>query len=154
MAGRRRAPEPRPLWTCPRCGHRFITAHMWHSCARYRLARHFTGKPPVIRRMFQRVRGLLRRCGPVTVYAQKTRIVFQVRVRFGGVQARNRWLDVGLWLERQAEHPRLVRVEPFAAYDSHGYGHWFRFTAPEQIDRAFARLAREAYATGCQAGQR
>ena len=25
------------LWRCPRCGHEFVTAHMWHSCSSHAL---------------------------------------------------------------------------------------------------------------------
>ena len=140
----------RPLWTCPRCGHQFITPNMWHSCGRWRLADHFAGKPRVIRQLFNRLCKVVRECGPVTIYAQKTRIVFQVRVRFGGVIARYHWLEAGLWLERRAQHPTLQRVQPFAAYNSHGYGHFFRLTALNQLDDDFAAFVREAYAVGCQ----
>ena len=24
----------RPLWVCPKCGHRFVTKNLWHSCVR------------------------------------------------------------------------------------------------------------------------
>ena len=37
-------PKP-PLWKCPRCGHRFVTKNLSHSCVRVRLADHFRGKP-------------------------------------------------------------------------------------------------------------
>ena len=38
------AKEPmRPLWRCGKCGHRFVTKNLWHSCGRYRLADHFKG---------------------------------------------------------------------------------------------------------------
>ncbi|MFQ6044883.1 MAG: hypothetical protein ACE5PT_00810 [Gemmatimonadales bacterium] len=45
---------------------------------------------PVVRKLFNGVKALVRECGPVTVYAQKTRIVFMVRVRFAGVTVRKR----------------------------------------------------------------
>lgn len=80
----------RPLWTCPRCGHRFVTRNIWHSCGRYRIADHFVVAQPVVRKLFNGVKALVRECGPVTVYAQKTRIVFMVRVRFAGVTVRKR----------------------------------------------------------------
>lgn len=96
-----------PLWTCPKCGHRFVTRNLWHSCGRYRIADHFTGADPMVRRLFDRFTELVRRNGPVTIYAQKTRIVCQVRVRFGGAMVRKRWLNIGLWLTHQAEHPAL-----------------------------------------------
>jgi hypothetical protein len=74
---------------------------MWHSCTRYRVDDHFTGKDPIVRKLFDRYLALVRRCGPVTVYAQKTRIVFQNRVRFAGAAPRNRWLEGRLWLKRR-----------------------------------------------------
>jgi hypothetical protein len=78
---------------------------MWHSCGRYLLADHFDGKVPQVRKMFNRFRTMVKECGPVTIYPQKTRITCQVRVRFASDVARKRWLDVGLWLTRLVEHP-------------------------------------------------
>jgi len=146
-------PRKRPLWTCPRCGHRFVTRGMWHSCRRVPVAAHFAGKPRILRAAFRRLVALVRACGPVTVYAQKTRIVFQVRVRFGGVVVRARSLETALWLERKADHPTLRRIQPFSEYNSHGYGHYFRLGSPADLDDAFARLIREAYRVGCQEGR-
>ena len=80
------------LWRCPKCGHRFVTKNLWHSCGRYRLADHFKGKPPALRRTFDRFVRLAKACGPVTVYAQKTRIVLQARVRFAGAVVRSGWV--------------------------------------------------------------
>jgi hypothetical protein len=74
----------KPLWRCGKCGHRFVTRNLWHSCGRYRLADHFKGKPRTLRQTFNRFVGLARASGPVTVYAQKTRSVIQARVRFAG----------------------------------------------------------------------
>lgn len=134
----------KPLWRCGKCGHRFVTRNLWHSCGRYRLADHFKGKPRTLRQTFDRFAGLARACGPVTVYAQKTRIVIQARVRFAGVVVRRDWLDAGLWLKRRVEHPCLTRVESFGRL---GYGHHFRLRQPADADVALARLVREAYFT-------
>jgi hypothetical protein len=143
-----RATRP-PLWTCPRCGHRFVTRNLWHSCGRHSLDSHFAGKDPAVRRAFDRVCELLRRRDAVTFSAQRTRIVFQLRMRFGSAIARRRWLQVGFALPRVARHPRCVRV--------HHWGpgliaHTFRFERPEQVDRAFAKLLPEACAIGRQDG--
>ncbi|HTH63163.1 MAG TPA: hypothetical protein VL563_00670 [Gemmatimonadales bacterium] len=64
--------------------------------------------------------------GPVTVYAQATRIVLQARVRFASVVVHGEWLDVGLWLRRRVrQRPRAHRGlrssgirRPFPARDS------------------------------------
>jgi hypothetical protein len=137
----------RPLWRCPKCGHEFVTRNLWHSCARYRLEDHFAGKPPELRQAFDRYVEIARACGPVTVYAQKTRIVIQARVRFAGAIVRGHWLDAGMWLKRRVEHPLLVRVESFGRL---GYGHHFRLRSAADVDEALAQLMREAYAVGQQ----
>lgn len=131
------------LWKCPECGHRFVTRNLWHSCGRYRIADHFRGKDPVVQRMFRKFVRLVRSCGPATVYAQKTRIVCMTRVRFAGAVARKRTLRCGLWLTRKVDHPKLQHTETFGP---HSYGHHFVFADPADLDSAFAKLVREAYA--------
>ena len=137
----------RPLWRCPECGHSFVTKNLWHSCGRYRLADHFDGKPAARLATFRRWVAVARRCGPVTVYAQKTRIVLQVRVRFSGAVVRKDWLDVHLWLRRPIEHPRLIHSESFGRI---GYAHRFRLERPGDIDAALGELVKEAYVIGEQ----
>jgi hypothetical protein len=86
-------------------------------------------------------------CGSLTVYAQKTRVVFMVRVRFGGVVVRKHWLNLALWLTRRIEHPKLDRVETFGPGS---YGHRFRLTDPHEVDAELRTLICEAYAVGRQ----
>src|SRR5437016_6321642 len=143
MSSRRK----KSLWRCPKCGHRFVTRNLWHSCGRYRLADHFRGKSPQLRETFDRFVELARKCGRVTVYAQKTRIVIQARVRFASAVVRKDWLDAGLWLKRRVEHPRLVRVEDFGRL---GFGHHFRLARRTDVDGALAKLMREAHRIGEQ----
>ncbi len=131
------------LWRCPKCGHRFVTRNLWHSCARHRLAEHFAGKPPILRATFRRWSAIARGCGPVTVYAQKTRIVIQARVRFAGAVVRHGWVDASLWLRRRVAHPCLHHIEDLGRL---GYGIHFRLTRPADIDRALVTLMCEAYA--------
>jgi hypothetical protein len=69
-----------PLWRCPRCGHRFVTKNLWHSCVRVPVATHFRGKPVERKHTWDRWLSAARACGPVTTYAQKTRIVIRRRV--------------------------------------------------------------------------
>jgi hypothetical protein len=120
-----------------------VTRNLWHSCGRYRLASHFAGKPAALRAVFRRWVAVARACGPVTVYAQKSRIVIQARVRFAGAVVHAQWLDAALWLKRRVRHPRAYRVEDFGTL---GYGVHFRLTAPGDIDRGLVALMREAYA--------
>jgi len=141
---------PRPLWICPRCRHRFVTANLWHSCGRYKLADHFRGKDPIVRKLFDRFMAVVRRAGRVTMYPQKTRIVCMVRVRFAGASTTRGTLNAHLWLKRRAEHPALRRVE-FIPPGEHL--HYFKFERLGEFDRGFAALVREAYAIGQQGGR-
>jgi hypothetical protein len=142
-------PDPAsPLWVCPRCGHPFVTRNLWHSCGQYALADHFTGKDPALLETFHRLVEVTQGCGPVTVYAQKTRIVMMVRVRFASLVVRKGSLDLGLWLTRKVAHPLLVRTEVFGPRSI--YPH-FRLTKPEEIDSILMDLICEAYQTGRQA---
>jgi hypothetical protein len=132
-----------PLWQCPKCGHRFASRNLWHSCGNYRLADHFKHRSRIVRQLFNQWRAMARVCGPVTVYAQKSRIVFQARVRFAGAVVHNEWLEATLWLKRRVEHRCLHRVESFGRL---GYGMHFRLTEPTDLDGDLERLMREAYA--------
>lgn len=136
------------LWTCPRCGHRFVTRNLWHSCGTFRLAEHFMGRDPAVRRLFDRFRRLVRRCGPVTVYAQKTRIVFQAAIRFAGCTARRDGLDIGLLLARAVPGHAVRRIE---FIPPRYYVHHLRITSPEQLDVSLSALVRESYAVGRRA---
>jgi hypothetical protein len=136
-----------PLWTCPLCGNKFVTANMWHSCGRWKLSDHFRGTDPLVRRTFERFLKIARLNGPVRVVVQKTRICFQVRMRFGGAVTRKKWLQAALVLFRPVSHPRLNRTEFFTP---HYHVHHFRFDHPDQLDEPFSALVRESYAIGCQ----
>lgn len=133
------------LWTCPRFGHRFVTRNMWHSCGRYDIDAHFAGKDPIVREIFQRLAEAAQQRGPLTAYAQKTRIVFMVRVRFAGLVTGKRWLYLSLWLARRVAHPTLHRVEVFGP---RSFYHHFRLTEPTEVDARLESLICEAYAVG------
>ena len=100
-----------------------------------------------MRKVFDKWLAAARKCGPVTVISQKTRIVFTVRVRFTSVIIRKNWVEAGLWLLRPTKHPQLVRV---ARYMPDCFYHYFRFEKPADIDAKILPLVRAAYAIGCQ----
>ncbi|MCI0337129.1 MAG: DUF5655 domain-containing protein [Acidobacteria bacterium] len=139
--------DKKPLWTCPKCGHQFVTRNMWHSCSNYPIEYHFIGRDPIVRRLFDEYVEFVERCGPVTVYAQKTRIIFQTRARFTGVVVRKTGLECHLWLKRRVESPRFHRIESLGSRD---HVHYFRLTDPSQLDDELAGLLKEAYAVGSQ----
>jgi hypothetical protein len=137
----------RPLWRCPKCGRRFVTKNLWHSCVRVPLATHFQGKPAERKKTWDRWLASARACGRVVAYAQKSRITIMARVRFAGAVVHTSYVDAALWLRRRAEHPRLARTEDYGRL---GFGLHFRLERPEDIDASLDALMREAYRVGIQ----
>jgi hypothetical protein len=133
------------LWTCPECGHQFVNANTYHSCGNFELEGHFDGKDDHVRELFETLVDLVEGFGPVKVYAQKTRIVFQVRTRFASIVTRKSWLILQIWLKRKADHHLLQRIEMYTYRD---YGLILRLSNCEDIDEALEKLILEAYALG------
>jgi Domain of unknown function (DUF5655) len=121
----------RPLWTCPRCGHRFVTANTWHSCTSYTLDEAFAHSTPDARAAFDRFVELIERCGPVAVIAQKTRIVVMARVRFAGGQVRRDHVLANVALTRRVDHPRWSKIEEIVPG---WFAHRFVIRRPADLD--------------------
>jgi hypothetical protein len=138
----------RPLWTCPACGQSFVSRNLPHSCNVVELDAHFQGKGPEVRATFDALLAAVRENGPVTVNATKSRISFQVRLRFGGVEKPRRdHLIARFVLTRPIESDRLARVEQIPPYY---YNHHVRLSRPEQIDGELRAWYAEAYQVGEQ----
>jgi hypothetical protein len=139
--------KKRPLWKCPVCRQRFVTRNMSHSCGHHTIEEHLEGKSPEIRDLFDALVRTVRQFGPVHVYAQKTRIVFQTRGRFVAVTPRKQHLGGHIWLKRARSHPLVHRIESLLDRD---FVHNFRVTRLEDMDEGFRDLLREAYSVGNQ----
>jgi hypothetical protein len=135
----------KPLWRCPKCGARFVTKNMWHSCGRFTLKELFARSDPNVLRVFKKFEQLIRSLGPVRMIPQKTRAVFQVRVRFASAYPRKSYLLCGFALRRRITHPRLVKYE---YYGPSWHGHLFRIDSEDQFDGKFRSLLKEAYSVG------
>jgi hypothetical protein len=142
-----RTAEP-PLWRCPRCGQTFVTPHMPHSCEVVDLATHFDRAEPHLRDLFEALLTAAREHGPVTVNATRSRITFQTRMRFGGIdRPRRDHLMANVVLTRAVRSPRVERVD---FVPPSYYIHRFRLRAPEDIDGDVRALLGEAYRVGEQ----
>lgn len=137
----------KPLWRCPKCGERFVTRNMWHSCGKYSLEARFAGCEPHVFSLFKKFEKMVRACGPVALIPQKTRIVFQARVRFAGCVPRKSHLDCALALPKRRNHPRFYKIE---SYSLHFHGHRFRVKSPDDLDAELQGWLREAYTVGEQ----
>ncbi len=137
----------RPLWTCPKCEHRFTNRNQWHSCKRYELDDVFAKSEPFVRGLFEAVREAIEEIGPVSVQAYRGSAAFLVRVRFASATPRRRWLNVGVWLRRRLESPRFTKVETLTPSD---HVHRLKLTDPSEIDDELRALLAEAYEIGAQ----
>jgi hypothetical protein len=122
----------RPPWTCPNCGHRFISANLWHSCSHHTLDERFAHSTPEARAAFDRFVELVERCGPVTVIAQKTRIVLMVRVRFAGAVVQRDRVRLNFSLTRQLDAPWVERIEVYMG--GRWNAHRFLARGPADVD--------------------
>jgi hypothetical protein len=133
----------KPLWTCPKCGRRFISRNLWHACGDYSVEGFLQGKGPRPRELFQRFEELIAECGPYEVAPAKTRVAFMGRVRFAGVQTvSERGMTVAFALPKPMPHPRIRKVEEIAPG---WYGHTMRVTSPEELDDELLGWLRESY---------
>jgi hypothetical protein len=139
----------RPLWTCPECGQSFVTPRLWHSCVRRTEDDYFAGRAAQ-RALYDALLAFVRRCGPVTVNVNRTRISLQGRVRFAAINRVTRdGLACHLWLKRRIDSPRFTRVE---ALPPGNFVHHFRLTDAEQLDEELGAWIAEAYQVGQQRG--
>lgn len=137
----------RPLWTCPDCGHSFVTRNAAHSCQVHTLEEPFAGKPERIRELFDVLRRTVETFGPVTMVPYRDRVAFMVRVRFAGVRPKRAWVDVDFWLPQRVESPRLHRVETLSPFT---HIHTVRVTDADDVDGELIDWLRQAYAVGRQ----
>ena len=131
-------PASRPkLWRCPKCGARFVTKNLWHSCGRHSLADLLAGCDPATRALFRKLAAFVRRHGGrgATLVPQKSRAVFMHEVRYCAVYPRKSHLLVGIILRRRLAHRRFARVED---YQGSAIGHYVRLLAPSDLDATLA----------------
>jgi hypothetical protein len=140
--------ETGEMWQCPRCSRTFANSNQSHTCAPLGdVDKHFVGKSPVVRAIFDEVLATVRTFGPVDVLAERTRIALHVRMSFAAIVPRKTWLDGHLVLARRIDSSRFRRIETFS---SRNVLHVFRLFSPEEVDEEFRQWLAEAYDVGRQ----
>jgi hypothetical protein len=139
--------KPTPLWTCPKCGERFTGRNMWHSCGEFSLEALFASSKPHVANLFQEFARMVRRCGSVHMIPQKTRVVFQARMRFAGAMPRKSHLVCHFVLRRRIESDRFYKIETFTP---RCHAHYLRVTEAGDLDAEVADWLKEAYEVGQQ----
>ncbi len=137
-----------PLWTCPRCRQKFVTRNLWHSCTSFTVDEFFGKKARAHKKLYRAFLKLARKCGPVRVNINKSRISFQARVRFAGIpRVTKDGLVGGFWLKHRIESPRFSRVEHLPP---NNYLYQFPITSENDLDAEVLAWLREAYKVGQQ----
>jgi uncharacterized protein DUF5655 len=108
----------------------------------------FEGVEPGVRVLFDALLDAVRSFGPVTVNATRSRVTFQTRMRFAGIdKPRRDHLLANAVLTRPVDGPRVERVEFIPpSY----FVHRFRVGVPADIDESVRALLEEAYGVGEQ----
>ncbi len=103
---------------------------MAHSCVTVSLDVAFARSTLEARAAFDAFVSLIRRCGPVEVIGQKTRIVIMGRVRFAGATVLRDRVRLNIALTRQIDEPWVERIETYLG------GRWnaHRFIARSPAD--------------------
>ena len=139
--------SPTPMWKCRKCGRFFANCNQSHFCSRYTLREHLAGKSPSAAALFRQFAKLVKRCGPVRVVAEKTRIAFQVRMSFAAVSLRRDRIVGHVVLARRLENPHFTKIETISPRN---HVHRFCFRSQEELDREVLGWLREAYRVGQQ----
>lgn len=98
------------LWSCPRCGKKFVNRNQVHPCGSYKIDDIFIGKPQPIRNLFDKFSRIVKSCGKSEMAIYNDRVTFLIRTRFAVAVPRNSWLEIALWLPRRIKSPGFYRV--------------------------------------------
>jgi hypothetical protein len=131
------------MWTCPKCGAKFVNTNQWHSCARSSLDEWKARMSPRARAIFDRFEAIVAEQGEYRIAPAKTRIAFMARVRFGGI----RWIRgdnvcLGFSLPKPLRSKRFSRVVEVV---SGWFSHDLIVTDPAQLDQEFEEWIKRSY---------
>jgi Domain of unknown function (DUF5655) len=133
------------LWVCPKCGAKFVSANMSHSCGTFSFEALFAHSEPHVREIYQKFESMvLAICGDtlLTIIPQKSRVVFQFHTRFIRCMPRKSSLWIGFNFAQRIEHPRFNRID---SYYPTAHGHEILVKSLEELDADFEDWIRQAY---------
>jgi len=135
------------MWECPSCQRRFANRNQSHFCGRYALGLALRGKPAAVRKLYELFVKRARRCGPVTIVPEKTRIALQVRMSFAALRLQQTKLVGHLVLAERHEKPCFNRIDSISR---HNHVHHFQIANPRDLNREMSDCIRKAYSVGRQ----
>ena len=135
----------RDLWTCPHYECQFTNRKLSHTCERYTMEEHHASVNPQIARLYSRFIELVNYCLKGSVQATKTSIDFKSSRLFAVVNFQKSALQVGFWLSRRVENPRIMRIYVNSPQE---YAHHLNILSVDDQDEQRQKWLREAYAVG------
>jgi hypothetical protein len=131
------------LWTCPRCGLKFVTKNLWHSCGQATLEEWKRKMGPRALGLYERFERLIAKCGRYHVSPAKTRITFLARVRFAGIARLSEdGMRCNFALPYALRSPRFVRVSEVVPG---WWSHELRVSDPRELDAEVQGWLRQSY---------
>ena len=103
---------------------------------------HFAGKPPKVRKVYERLLELLEKIGPVSEDPKKTSIHLVRESALAGVEVRRDYLLLNLKTDYPIESPRVERAEKLSANRYHTK---VRLSAIAEVDGEVKRWLKDAY---------
>lgn len=103
---------------------------------------HFAGKPPQVRKVYERLLELLEKIGPVSEDPKKTSIHLVRESALAGVEVRREYLLLNLKTDYPIESPRVERAERLSANRYHSK---VRLSAIAEVDGEVKRWLKDAY---------
>ncbi|HVI82839.1 MAG TPA: DUF5655 domain-containing protein [Chthoniobacterales bacterium] len=120
---------------------------MWHSCGKFSLDDLFARSEPRVLKIFHEYARLVRACGNVRMIPQKSRVVFQARIRFAGATPRRSNLICHFILPRKIDNGRFQKIETF---NPNCHVHYLRINDEADLDRDVVNWLKQAYRVGQQ----
>jgi hypothetical protein len=132
-----------PLWVCPKCGARFVTRNLPHSCGNATLDDWHARMGPRARALYDRFEQMIAACGEYHVAPAKTRIAFLARVRFSGITSiSEKGMTCAFALPQPIRSSRFVKVEEVVPG---WWVHRLRISDPAELDDEVQGWIRESY---------
>jgi Domain of unknown function (DUF5655) len=115
---------------------------MWHSCGKFSFRELFARSDPRVFTVFRKFSRMVRACGRSHMIPQKTRVVFQTRIRFAGATPRKSYLICHFILPRRIGNERFQKIEK---YGRRCYGHYLRVKSETDLNSDVACWIQQAY---------
>lgn len=108
----------------------------------YTVDDHFTGKPPAVREVYDRLLAAVRTIGPVVEEPKKTSIHLARSSALAGVEVRRDYILLNIKSDAPIESPRVTKAERLSARRFHQK---VKLSSPGDVDAELVRWLANAY---------